>query len=679
MPIQRPQSDLIQPYIDLWESVSVGRHTGAAADADSAAARPPTPPPKPKELLQQQQQQQQHAAPMLRGRPPRLHHTGTFGHRERRRAGNDKDMVQVVGGKSAGFRALDVQLDDAVEVGAQDDRPPPAVPQAVSYTSIFATSPTYAAVFAADPNASVLELAKPDKREDVPPSEKLPFTPDELWNFHRPRTPLPPVPTAASSAPRRKSAVHQLDPVSVADFDFYGYPPFVRAPATSPRTSRSDEPLSPTSTTPLSSTGSYESAATSVSQGPCCAGADGAPVSTKAAKMLGIDPSSRIIANRVSAPASGLMAELPDRYNSHRTRSSSAPAFPAVSLQKYATVTRTPSAPTAAAKPPPPPAPSRAKTPYDAARDAKQIWNALYGDPNIDEDALSTTLVELTRGSREKLPRCKRKYKELFGEEMVVDVRAETTLHYRTTLTRLIAGPYEAEAQALKQNESTFFMDDKIVAEVLFGKNPDEIRGIKWHFEQLHGISLQEALENLYIADPAPSGSVFDTAGPSTSFGRACIRVLRADRQVETFESLSQLSDEKMMKREHRLNSDVENLYKTHPQRRVSNKYLNQDLLLELVIRRSDLYLGELCRMFQERHGIQLAELALAKDRTKMISGSYYPVSLVCPVQSIFRSPLPRNGIANTVFLFFRATRWHTYSRVRRTSRTVTRSCWRTR
>lgn len=539
-------------------------------------------------------------------------------------------MVQVTGWKTTGL-CVEPESAHPAEANAQSDSSQPATPQSVTHASIFAANNTYASVFGADPDASVLELAKPERREDATPSEKLPFTPDELWNFHRPRTPLPAMPTTVSWGPRRKSTVHKVDPVLAADFDFYGYPPFEHAP-TSPRTNESEESVSPTSTTFSGSSGAYNSPASSVAPSPCIPSA-GAPVSIKAAKMLGIDPSSRIIANRVSAPSSGFIAELPDRYNSHRTRSASAPHFPPVSLQKYNTVTRTPSAPTATKPPQQQPllAASRTAIPYDATKDAKAIWDALYSDRKIDEDALSSTLVSLTRGSRAKLPRCKKAYQQLFGEAMSVDVRAETTLHYRTTLTRLIAGPHEAEAQALKQNESTFFMDDKMVAEALFGKTPEEIRGIKYHFEALHGIPLQKALQDLYLSNTEPSGSVFDTAGPSSSFGRACIRALRADRQVETLESLAGLSEERMMKREQRLTSDVENLYRADPQRRGSNKYLNQDLLLELVMRRSDLYLGELCRMFQERHGIQLAELALAKDRTRMNSASYYPVSLVRP------------------------------------------------
>jgi hypothetical protein len=191
---------------------------------------------------------------------------------------------------------------------------------------------------------------------------------------------------------------------------------------------------------------------------------------------------------------------------------------------------------------------------------------------------------------------------------------------------RLLAGPREAEAQALNKNDSTYFLDEKLMAEALFGKNPDDIKHIKLHFEQLHGLSLKTVLKNLYLFSPVSAGLVFSSTSSSGSFGRACLRILKEDRDVESVETLAMMDKNMLMGRERRMAKDVEGLYQTHD----GGKYLNLKLLLELVLQRSDMYLAELSRRFYERYGKELAELVAAKDRSTMVPGSYYPFSLVC-------------------------------------------------
>jgi hypothetical protein len=349
--------------------------------------------------------------------------------------------------------------------------------------------------------------------------------------------------------------------------------------------------------------------------------------------MLGIDPSATVIANHPTTTP--FIAEAPDRYNRHRTLTLSGPQPAAAAVQAWFQQE-------AAAPPRRPPPP---QSPYDATPDAARIRKCLKMTKKLDTELLSATLVSVSQEPYRKLEACQQKYCELYGADMVSAVREQTSGQYRLLLTRLMAGPHASEAQALKQSEASYFMDDKLVAEALFGRDPEDIKHIKYNFELAHGITLRKALEDLYLTNTQPSGSVFDAAGPSAEFGRACIRTLLADREVETVEMLATMDGNSLMRREQSLISDVEELYKNrHGNRRGTNKYLDLDMLLEMVMRRSHLYLAELCRRFQERHGKQLPELVLAKDRASMLPGSYYPVALVCPAHCAYAECL-----ANTV------------------------------
>jgi hypothetical protein len=218
---------------------------------------------------------------------------------------------------------------------------------------------------------------------------------------------------------------------------------------------------------------------------------------------------------------------------------------------------------------------------------------------------------------------------------MVKDIKSETTGNYRLALTRLIGGPHEAEAQWLNKSDSSFFMDDKLVAEALFGKSSVDVKLIMFHFEQATGVPLQKALEDLYLSHSYTTTSYNqDATGTTGAFGRACIRTLKADREVETVEGLSAMNSDRALERDSRIMLDIEDLYKTE-RGTGGPKYLNQVLLLELIMTKSDLYLAELCRKFYERHGKQLTELAIAKDRSKMLVHSTFPVNLVCFIHTL--------------------------------------------
>jgi hypothetical protein len=541
------------------------------------------------------------------------------------------------------IEASKISLDTTVATDSLPDSPPDSPDYAATFRSIAMGNPF---------DTPSLKRAASFTSRTESPSDSLPFTPDELWNFHRPPPSPPPNRRITTRRSRRASVAQQpgrelheqgnfpdvhdwscpttdvvfrSKPASVhisdesppmanrislpSDIAYEQLEPY-RAP-TPPQSYASDISV-PDSPTPTIDSNSSKSFASHGSKTSSILSIDGNPISSKAAKMLGIDPSATRIQSWSPNQSSQAIADIPDRYNFHRSRSSSSPHTRSISLPTQVATSQNRK-------------PSLTTILYDATLDATRMWKSLKKAKKPDTNLLSETLVGVSH-QPSKLVLLKQKYREIYGDDLVSDIKAGTSGLYRTTLMRLLAGPREAEAQALNKNDSTYFLDEKLMAEALFGKNPDDIKHIKLHFEQLHGLSLKTVLKNLYLFSPVSAGLVFSSTSSSGSFGRACLRILKEDRDVESVETLAMMDKNMLMGRERRMAKDVEGLYQTHD----SGKYLNLKLLLELVLQRSDMYLAELSRRFYERYGKELAELVAAKDRSTMVPGSYYPFSLVC-------------------------------------------------
>jgi hypothetical protein len=397
-------------------------------------------------------------------------------------------------------------------------------------------------------------------------------------------------------------------------------------------------PESPSLTVDSGSSGSRQSRRSKTSS---ILSLSGDAISGKAAKMLGIKPQTADIENWSPTTHANTINgryshDIQDRYNFHRQRQDSSYSQHAngyvnghnrsVSLPVY-----NGGAPMPPLSPPPyDPRLSHSPLnfPYDPTFDATRLWKALKKGRKTDTNLLSDILLTASHEPI-KLTLIKQKYHHLYSEDLEKDIRSETSGHYRTLLGRLIAGPIEAEAHALNKNDSTYFMDEKLISETLFGKTEEELEGIKKHFEQIHGLSLKTVLNNLYLFCPVSAGLVYSAAGTAGAFGKACLDAIDIKRDTETIATLAMMDGEKMKERDKQMSKDVEDLYRTKEGRKI----LNLTLLLELVITRSDLYLGELARRFHEIHGKELQDLVTAKEKSRMVHGSYYPPSVVsCPL-----------------------------------------------
>lgn len=172
-----------------------------------------------------------------------------------------------------------------------------------------------------------------------------------------------------------------------------------------------------------------------------------------------------------------------------------------------------------------------------------------------------------------------------------------------------------------------------MIAEAIFGKQPDEIERIKTAFATSSpSRSLETVIEGLYLGSAQHSTSSSYGASPNLAFGRAVLRILRADREYETAKTVSLLNVDHLLTREAKLMGDVEDLYR--PEKQLGgpgsiNKYLDQNLLLELILEKSDIYLRDLCTRFRERHVRELVDVITSRDRVLAGSAGALPNNLV--------------------------------------------------
>ncbi|KAG0643988.1 hypothetical protein HOY80DRAFT_1013800 [Tuber brumale] len=204
------------------------------------------------------------------------------------------------------------------------------------------------------------------------------------------------------------------------------------------------------------------------------------------------------------------------------------------------------------------------------------------------------------------------------GISLSTKIRTQTTGPHRLLLLKLISGPHRGEAEWLNtyccprrpgHTRTQIPPDDKLVAEIIFGKSPRELRLLKDTFAELNnGWNIRDALAELY-----PDGTT------GAAFGRAASRLMKCNRDEED-EALGARRGEEIV-------AHVEDLYAVG-EGGGGVKYLDQRLLLEVVIRRSDGFLRDLCSRFRERHARELVDVVAAKERVAVGKGGAWPSNL---------------------------------------------------
>jgi len=256
---------------------------------------------------------------------------------------------------------------------------------------------------------------------------------------------------------------------------------------------------------------------------------------------------------------------------------------------------------------------------YDPRVDCATLATAINHYTETGENPhLLNGMVAMITLQPDNLPNLNQAFRSLPSNQNISlnsRIRTQTRGPHRLLLLKLLSGPYRSEAGWLstycrRHPSAPIPPDDKLVAEIIFGKSPRELQLLKAAFAELNnGWNIRDALAGLY-----PEG------GPSAAFGRAVSLLMKCDRD-EGEEVFGARRDEDIV-------AHVEDLYAAE-EGSGGVKYLDQRLLLEVVIRRSDAFLRDLCSRFRERHARELVDVVAARERVVAGKGGVWPNNLV--------------------------------------------------
>ncbi|CUS14902.1 unnamed protein product [Tuber aestivum] len=332
---------------------------------------------------------------------------------------------------------------------------------------------------------------------------------------------------------------------------------------------------------------------------------DGPGLTRKASRILGIDFRPKLALPRglrsYSSNLSTASSSVPPLSSGHSSTTSTASTSSTRSTRSSAST------------------PSSA-LPYDPTEDCVTLTTALnqYAKSRKIPHLLNKTVarIALRPSNLENLNQAFASLPSNQSRSLDTEIRTQTTGPHRLLLLKLLSGPHRNEAEWLStycrsspgQAHTQVPPDDKLVAEIIFGKSPRELRLLKAAFAELNnGWNICDALAELY-----PEGT------SSAAFGRAARRLMKCDR--DEGEPLGARRNEDIV-------AQVEDLYAVG-RGGGGIKYLDQRLLLEVVIRRSDAFLRDLCRRFRERHARELVDVVAARERVIAGKGGVWPNNL---------------------------------------------------
>jgi len=120
--------------------------------------------------------------------------------------------------------------------------------------------------------------------------------------------------------------------------------------------------------------------------------------------------------------------------------------------------------------------------------DVKALYDAMKGW-GTDEDALIDITVNRSFRQRQEIAEL---FKQTYGKSLHDELAGETSGSFKRLLLSMYSCPEEIEAENLHKAMKGLGTDEKVLYDVLTGKNQQEIASIKKCYEEVHGRPLME-------------------------------------------------------------------------------------------------------------------------------------------------------------------------------------------
>lgn len=150
---------------------------------------------------------------------------------------------------------------------------------------------------------------------------------------------------------------------------------------------------------------------------------------------------------------------------------------------------------------------------FNAQEDAETLRKAMKG---LGTDEAAITFIFGSRSNKQR-QEIKTQFKQMFGKDLVDDLKSELGGHYEDVIVALMKKPDEYDADELHNAISGLGTDERALIEILCSRSNAEINAIKAAYKRLHKADLEEHLQG-------------DTSG---SFKRLLTSLVQAARKED--------------------------------------------------------------------------------------------------------------------------------------------------
>ncbi|KAI4565859.1 hypothetical protein MJT46_009234 [Ovis ammon polii x Ovis aries] len=125
---------------------------------------------------------------------------------------------------------------------------------------------------------------------------------------------------------------------------------------------------------------------------------------------------------------------------------------------------------------------------FDERADAETLRKAMKG-LGTDEESILTLLTSRSNAQRQEIAVA---FKTLFGRDLLDDLKSELTGNFEKLIVALMKPSRLYDAYELKHALKGAGTDEKVLAEIIASRTPEELRAIKQVYEEEYGSSLQD-------------------------------------------------------------------------------------------------------------------------------------------------------------------------------------------
>ncbi|KAL7633134.1 UNVERIFIED_CONTAM: hypothetical protein RMT77_016504 [Armadillidium vulgare] len=131
------------------------------------------------------------------------------------------------------------------------------------------------------------------------------------------------------------------------------------------------------------------------------------------------------------------------------------------------------------------------KEDFNAEWAAERFKKSMRGI-GTDEKMIIKMLITHDSLQREEI---ERKYKAMYGEELVDDLKAELGGHFENAVVAMLTSKYDVLVNSIEESFRLVGSDAQTLTEILCCRDAESIKSLSWWYENNFGLSLEDAID----------------------------------------------------------------------------------------------------------------------------------------------------------------------------------------